>query len=169
MAIKIGKRIGLGGALIMILGLIGGCGKANTYHSVMYSDAKAWMKESFLVENLTRGAYYNDEFLDDNVYPQAITALIKSQQEFDIAFMEFPTVLDFDNEMLCLYIFTCVYMARPYEISKISLEEKLLTIKVKSIPPKIGAIGDASIPLQRCLVVKMDKLDVSTVEFSEKK
>jgi len=94
--------------------------------------------------------------------------LIQNKEDFDKAFREFPTELDFEKEMLCIYIFTCNYMGLPYEIIKMSLDDRLLKIEVDFISPKKGAIGSATIPKQRCLVVKMDKLDITTAEFIQK-
>jgi len=56
---------------------------------------------------------------------------------------------------------------RPYEISKITIDNQIIKIKVKSLKPKGGG-KDAVRPWQRCLAVKIDKLDIASVEFAEK-
>lgn len=130
-----------------------------------FNDAGQWMHEEFLIENLTQGFFYDGAFLDDNSYPKNYTHLIKSKEEFDSVFAEFPSEIDFTQKMVCIFIFTCNY-TRPYEISSISVDNQVLTIEVKSIKPK-GAVGDAVPSWQRCLVVEMNKLDIISVEFVE--
>lgn len=68
--------------------------------------------------------------------------------------------------MVGIYVFTCNYV-RPYEISKITIDNLMLKIAVESIKPK-GATGDVVRSWQRCLVVKMDRLEIDTLEFTEK-
>ncbi|MFA5676541.1 MAG: hypothetical protein WDA65_08490 [Christensenellales bacterium] len=163
------KRIvALGVFLIIVIGLFSGCGNDNKYNAVLYSDATVWMHEDFLIENLTRDAVYDGIPLDDPLYPKNITHLIQSKEDFDKVFTEFPTELDFEKEMLCIYIFSCNYMGLSYEISEMSLEDNMLKIEVNFVMPGFGASGSATVPKQRCLAVKIDRLDIETVEFSEK-
>ncbi|MDR1094606.1 MAG: hypothetical protein LBL66_10725 [Clostridiales bacterium] len=159
------KIVGLGVLLMMIFSLVG-CG--NKYNAVMYDNAKEWMSEEFLRENLTRGAFYEDVFLDDNSYPKNITHIIKSKEEFDAIFAEFPSEVDFESSIVFIYIFTCNSMGSSYKISKNRLgKNKDLKIYFKRIKPKkLGAYGGGmTSPGQRCFVVTMNKLDVITVEF----
>ncbi|MDR1094607.1 MAG: hypothetical protein LBL66_10730 [Clostridiales bacterium] len=161
------KIIGLGVLLMMIFSLVG-CG--NKYNAVMYDNAKEWVSEEFLRENLTRGILYEDVYLDDNSYPKNITHIIKNQEDFDTIFTEFPSGVNFESSMVCVYVFTCNYMGRAYKISKIRVDDQVLKIDVASVrPKKIGAFGDASIPQQRCLVVKMAKHEITAAEFTERK
>ena len=161
------KFLMLGAAIIMLLGLVA-CENQIPYNAVIYDDTEKCMDEEFLTENITRGAYFEGINTDDNSYPKSVTRLIKSREELGAIFAEFPTEIDFDNTMICLYIFTCHYMGRAYEISKITVDNQILKIDIKSVRPKRGAFGDATKEMQRCLVIKMDKLDVTSVEFTEK-
>ena len=162
------KKILILGVLIVMAFSLAACG-GNKYNAVMYDDAGKWMHEEFLTENLTRGAFYEDVLLDDNSYPKSIPHLIKNKEEFDSVFAEFPSEIDFKQSMICIYIFTCNYMGRPYEIRKIGKDNQILKIDVNFVRIKgCAARGYATKPARRCLVVKMDKQDITAVEFTEK-
>jgi hypothetical protein len=155
------KIIALGVLIIMAISL-GAC--ANKYNAVIYDNVGTLANEEFLKDNLTQGAYYEDEYLDDS-YPKSINYVIKNQEKFEKTFVDFPTGIDFEKEMLLVYFFTCASMVRPYEISKINIDSQILKIDIKSVPPKQGAVGDATKPKQRCIAVKMDKLYITSAEF----
>lgn len=160
------KKILVLGVIMSIVLSLAACKDAPLYNAKFYDDAGKWIHQEFLIENLTRGAYFEGQNTDDDSYPKSVTRLIKSKGEFDAIFAEFPMEIDFDKSMICLYIFTCNYV-RPYEISKITIDNQMLKIAVESIKPK-GTTGDAVRSWQRCLVVKMDRLEIDTLEFTEK-
>ncbi len=165
------KKIFLLGSLFTIAISLMACSNQSgyndeRYNAQLYDNAGEWMHQDFLIENLTRGAFYNDDFLDDDSYPKNFTYLIKNKEEFDSVLAEYPTEVDFNKRMLCVFVFTCNY-TRPYKIKNISEENQVIKIEVKSMKTSNNAIGDACIPWQRCLVVEMNKLDITSVEFIE--
>jgi len=159
------KIIMLVAITIMAITLVA-CKKEIPYNAMIYDDAGEWMHEEFLLDNLTQGVLHGDVYLDDDSYPKNINHLLRSEEEFNAVFSQFSSEIDFDDSMVCIFIFTCNY-TRPYEISKISMNNQVLKIEVKSIKPK-GVVGDAVPSWQRCLVVVMDKLEITSLEFVEK-
>lgn len=158
------KKITIKGAFIFMLFFLVACDNKNMYNASIYDDSGKWMNEKFLEDNLTRGVYYNGRYLDDDSYPNNINHLITNEEEFEEVFTEFPLEIDFTKSMICIYVFTS-NDKRTYEISNISLDNQILKIEVKSIKPRPGKIGDGVPSWQRCLVVKINKLDISSVEF----
>ena len=63
-----------------------------------------------------------------------------------------------------MYTFTTVYH-RNNRIKKTEVKNQVLTISYK-MEEKFG-VGDASRPYQRWFVVKLDALDIASVEFAE--
>ena len=75
------KIVVLGVIAVMVLSLAG-CENGNKYNAVMYSDAKEWMNENFLIENLTRDAVYDGIPLEDPLYPKNINSFDSKQGGF---------------------------------------------------------------------------------------
>ena len=159
------KNIILGVVIIMMITLVA-CEKEIPYNAKIYDNAGELMYEEFLGDNLTRGVFYEEEYLDDDSYPTNITHLINNKEEFNSVFTEFPSEIDFDKSILAIYIFTCNYV-RPYELKKVSIDNQTVKIEIEINMPK-GVTGSAVPSWQRCIVVEMDKLDITTVEFIEK-
>ena len=152
--------------LVIIAFSLVACRNKIQFNAELYDDAGKWMNEEFLKENLTYGAFFEDVFLDDNSYPRNITHLIKNKEDFNAIFAEFPSEIDFTKSLVCIFIFTSVDK-RPYEINKIFVDNQVLKIEVKSINPK-RFVGDAVPSWQRCLVVVLDKFEITSVEFTNK-
>ncbi|MDR1094605.1 MAG: hypothetical protein LBL66_10720 [Clostridiales bacterium] len=163
------KIVGLG-VLLMMISLVG-CG--NKYNAVVVDSGLVFRKE-FLKANRTYGVtYYNedydkdgdrtDEYLVDRMSPKFRTFIIKEQNEFDDIFTDFSTEVNFEKELLLIYLFTSVYH-RPCKIQSMKLDGETLKIDFKMKNAKPG-VKDASVPEQRYLVIKMKNLDISAAEF----
>ncbi|MDD3172025.1 MAG: hypothetical protein PHO86_06865 [Bacilli bacterium] len=152
--------------VMLIIFILTSCVKEMPYNAKIYDDAGEWMYEEFLVGNLTRGVFYDEEYLDDDSYPTHVTHLINNKEEFDSIFTEFPAEIDFDKSILAIYIFTCNYV-RPYELKNVFIDNQTIKIEIEIDMPQ-DFTGSAVPSWQRCIVVEMDKLDVTTVEFIEK-
>ena len=133
--------------LVVLMGVICvGCGK--TYNAVMYDNA---------------GEYVNGVFLSEH---SAGSFVIRSREKFEEIFLDFSEDVDFEKDMLLLHVFTTIY-GRPCKIKSINVNKEKLQVNYEMVKPKAG-IHDASAPSLRCLVVKMDKLDVTEVSFKQK-
>jgi hypothetical protein len=140
------------------------------YHAKIYDDAQEWVSEQVLADHITRGAQIgnSENFAQGEKYPEDIEYLIRSQAELDEYFEEFPVNVNFDREMVAICFFTCRYISKDYKIESIEVDEGELEIDVEYEKESRGC-GKAKLapfPRQRCIAVKMDKVDVYTVDFS---
>jgi hypothetical protein len=128
-------------------------------------------KEGFLEANRTYGAYYrNEDSVDwttrwkyDETSPKFRTFIITEKARLDEIFSVYPEI-DFEKEMVVMYAYTSMY-GRARIITSITLDNKNLKIEFKISEGKPG-YADASMPFTRFLVLRMDKLDIDTVEFT---
>jgi len=67
--------------------------------------------------------------------------------------------------MLIVYVFPTIYQSRSISITQMLLTNKHLDISIEFESVPLG-LHDASAPGQRCLVVKLKKLDMTEVTFN---
>ena len=160
------KKIGYT-AVVFIIGLCFLVGCSVKYNAVLYDNAVEWINTEFANENLTRGIHYEPDFYTDETYPSERTFIVNNREKYDEIFISGLKELDidFDMQMLVVYTFTTVYH-RNNRIKKTEVKNQVLTISYK-MEEKFG-VGDASMPYQRWFVVKLDAVDISSVEFVEK-
>lgn len=151
------------------------CAGCVQYNAVIYSNADKWIKQDFLKENRVKAYYVNDsydegvtdisdKYVYDDVSPSSRTFIINEKDEFDEVFTKFDCSVNFESEMILLYIFGDIYPSRYYELADTVLEENTLVIKYKIMR---NNTDDAVMPYQRALAVKLDKLNVNKVNFIE--
>ena len=100
----------------------------------------------------------------DETLPKFRTFIITEKALLDEIFSVCPEI-DFEKDMVVMYAFTSIYYGRDLKITSITINKKNLKIEFKYMAGKIGH-KDASSPQIRFLVIKMDKLDIDTVEFT---
>ena len=150
------------------------CGIIN-YNGVVI-DSGIEFTSDFLKSSITYGAWcekedYNPEVDEergwyDSESPETRTYIVREQSEADEIFTEIPAV-DFKNEMLLVYCWTEIYNSRPVILKSAILHENNVLKIEFTLKKPTGQVGDASMPTRRILVVKMDKLNISSVEFSQ--
>lgn len=157
------KCLFFGIILIICFNFLMGCSN-NKYNATLHDNANEWIKEEFLTANLTYGAYYGGELVDDNSYPASRSFILRNQQECEGILIENLSELkvDFEEEMIILYTFTTVYH-RNIKIKQIEMKDDALKISLQF--DKRSGIGDASIPYQRFLILQLDRLDITSVEI----
>jgi hypothetical protein len=150
------------------------------YNAIIVTGGTWRFKEDFLRANMTGGSFgcfshpgtnilwnENGEPEDtikweyDETLPRFRTFIITEQARMDEVFSVCPDI-DFEKEMVAMYFYTSVYR-RERKIKSITLDNKNLKIEFKIAE---NEANDASMPLTRFLVIKMDKLDIDTVEFT---
>lgn len=135
------------------------------YNAVLYDSFSNFIDEKFQSENLISGVVYDE--LDVNDCPKNRTFIVSERENFENIFVdgfsEFE--VDFDSEMLVVYTFPTEYLL-PANITNMTLNNEILTIEY-SIALIDGA-GSAVKPFQRWFVVKLDKLNISSVVFVKK-
>lgn len=120
------------------------------------------MKEDFLHNNMPKGTIIGGEYeYCDESSPETITKIIKTREQFDEAFNEFPTEVDFEKEMVIVYIFVTLVPSRRYYLEKLKLKDNVLHIGFKEEKPR-GP--DVAPPRQRCFAIKMNKVEFQYTE-----
>ena len=119
------------------------------------------LTDAFRADTMVRGGW-DAEGVDTDTLPEERTILIDEQAEFDAAFENCPFDVDLENEMIVVYTFSFIY-SRPTLIKKVSFSDGTLSLKLESKRAKWG-VKDASMPYQRYVIIKLDKLDVTEVK-----
>lgn len=144
----------------------------------MYSTSEDWILTSFLEDNKVKGVYYKnpdyiesddtsgDEYYYDETSPEYRTFIVDDQDTYNTIFKENSLTVDFDKEIVYLYIFADIYPSRNYVIDNILLEEEQVSIYYKL---EKDNKKDATAPYQRCLIVVMEKTNTSNVKFVKQK
>ena len=157
-------------ALLMFF--LNGCGKEINYNAAVTSGV---YKEDFLKENMTLGAYYknenydpedenSNEYLLDETSPRSRTFIVTEQSQLNEIFESFNTPIDFEKQMLVVYVYTDCYL-RAQILESVKLSDNVLKIEFKIESGEPGR-GDAREPYQRTFAVMLDKLNVEGVEIA---
>lgn len=136
------------------------------YNAVFYNDAELWINEDFIAENRTAYASYGPDYglQTDGSLPKFRTFIINDSTEMNDIFNErFDLTVDFGKDMLVIYTFTTSENLREANLKNVELQDGCLNISYKT-PVKFGIV-DASIPMQHWFLVKLDKLEISSVSF----
>ncbi len=156
--------------LMVITGIFHGCAELPLDAQILNGNASEMIDKTFYDQNYTYGAYYNDyddgkTKLDDVSYPKERAFLITNQQEYDRVFASDADLnVDFSSEMLAVYTFTAEYV-REIRIDEVAVDGQKLYIDLSMIKPRQG-VGDAVMPYQRYVVIKLDKTNVTEVEIN---
>ena len=157
---------------VLIFTFLTSCsGGLNTYHkiknnAVMYSYVNDLMLPSFFEENKIEGTYQKDPDSDEEIeYPSSISLIIRDQEALNEIFYENAFSVDFEKEIVFVHVFADIHLTQYYNIYDISIDSGKVTITY-ILDFSIMMLGSA--PVLRALAVKMDKIDVSEVEFVKK-
>jgi len=129
-------------------------------------------REDFLKANRTYGALYWNEighpgyaqsYEWDETSPEFRTFIIAEKTRMDEVFSVYPGI-DFKKEMVIVHLYTSS-STRETKITNITLNNKILKIEFKRAKGK-PFHKDESSPRTVFLVLRMDKLDIDTVEFN---
>ena len=137
-----------------------------------------YFTESFWKESIiSTVTYYNEDFdiNDENSreytkYPNAPKQIIKivdKQEEYEQTFTHQEDI-DFENNMLIVWVFRS-FNQYTYNLKKVVQEDKKLNIEYTKSRTGCCFVYNSSAPMRRYIVISMDKLDVDTVEFTERK
>ena len=147
------------------------------YNAKMYDHCNDWINPDFLESNKISGAFYPDPEYDENnpdhpnkYYQEKSdiktrTFVINDKETFEQIFLPNTLSVDFENETAILYIFSEVHGYLDCYISDVSVEGEKATIYFKY---EFSEGNGATMPYARCLVVTMEKTNISTVEFIKK-
>ena len=145
--------------------LLVGCSENKVDSITIDNDFKMFLTDDFLLKHRTRGAAYQTadgdyEFLEEG--DSNITVVVKNKEEYELITNNPPHNIDFDNQLVVIYLFTNYYPGRNYYIVSKNLNNNILTLNIKIKRAKIG-VADASMPYQRVLLFILDKNNVDDV------
>lgn len=105
---------------------------------------------------------------DDETYPESRTFIVENSEVYNRIFnndIENFDV-DFNKQMLIVYTFRAINH-RNLKLISVNLQDAILRITFESISK--SGIGDTCMPYQRWIVIKLDKIEVKSVEFINNK
>ena len=146
-------------ALLILAQLLSGCSRGYTY---FWGDTKEWFKKDFRKDNIVD---YGSE------YPTERTLVIDTQEEYDRAFVpDLELSVNFSKQMILVYTFVDINR-RENILTDVRVENGVLKLTCEDIPPYPEDVdyGDTCSPYQRWYVVILDKVDVDSVIFEQKK
>ena len=156
--------------LLIVLSVFPACGKTG-YNAKIYNMSEESFSSSFLEENKVKGAYYknpdyaegsDEKYYYDETSPACRTFIVNNSGDYSLIFTGNELTVNFDKEMLLIYIFADVNPCRNYLLNKVVVDGE--TAKIYFGLEK-GDKKDATAPYQRVLIVKTDKLDINEAEF----
>jgi hypothetical protein len=155
------------------------------YNAQMYP-ATDMLLSSFVDEHRVGGLIYEnpdyvegvddrqDKYYCDITSPNFWAIIIKDREEFDKAFKENSLDVDFDTEMVLLYIFSSSIAESRYIIDMVAVDRDKACIYFgaeknvfQSVWYRLTFRAGWSAPRQACLAVKMNKADITSVDFIE--
>ena len=164
--------------ILIAISLLSFAGCGMNYNAVMYSNAQKWMTDEYLRENRVRAYYLKDDdyvgdeddwgnYFWDESSPSSRIVIISQQEEIDKNFKETPFEVDFEREIIILYFFGSSGL-KDYKLKRIDLEEQTLNIYFK-YDKNNPYVKDSVSLYQRCLMIKLDKIEFDTVNFIEQR
>ena len=100
----------------------------------------------------------------DTESPSSRTFIISNKDEFNRIFSKTQIDVDFEKEIVILYIFSDMNPNRNYNLKEIKRQNTNLTVQIEL---EKSEIDDSTMLYQRCLVLKMRKVDIDCVEFEK--
>lgn len=133
------------------------------YNAVLYDYAEKYCNKSFLQANKTHYPFADDDL------PEYRCITIKTEDEFNNAFSSLPHQIDFEHDILVLYIFTDINYGFSCELHTITKTETTLNIRIRHTGPEEDENGCTppmgSAPTQRCHAVKLTDCEYNTFTF----
>ncbi len=165
------KFICVGVILIISIGVLCACANNKTkFNAEIYDRALNYMKTDYIFDSLIYDTFYYDggeiRYTDDKSLPLSYSLIIDNEIDFELAFKEFPQNINFEEKILCLYIFRCTVNGRNYIIDNISTNPTL-KIEISSVGEKAEQVDDTSMPMMRCIAIVMDRIEMTEVVFVE--
>ena len=146
------------------------------YNAKIYSQSEDLLLPEFLCANKVRGAFYlnpdydpndksSNEYYREKNAPKNRTFIVKEERIFKEMFKENTLEINWDKEMVLVYIFPDENPYRKYKLQSITVSDGNIKVYYKL---DSGFNKDSTAPYQRCLIVTMKKQTVQNVEFIKK-
>lgn len=161
------KKFWLLAVLFIVMCLNSGCVR---YNAVIYDKANCFASEEFLLDNATAGSDIDAKDGILNNCKESHSYIFTEEEAFYNNFPTFSDDVDFESEMILVYVYTCNTFGCDGKISDIKQVENKLEIKVRIVEPSscIGCAGSYTAELQRVMIIKTDKLLIDSFEVETK-
>ena len=126
-------------------------------------------KEDFLKANMTYGTIYEDEngeLIEDQTSPKDRTYIITEKARLAEIFSVYPDI-DFEKDMVVMYAYASSENNIIYQTKLISVTLDNKHLKIEFTIVGGNGAGVAHMPQRTFLPIRMDKLDIETVEFKK--
>ena len=173
-------------ALILLFLALVGCSVVR-YDAEIYSYVNDWLDPAFLENNRLGNVDYENPDYDRDLAdeaeaegltyeipkyfnfpdnPDTRTFIITDQEAFDSMFVEGAIEVDFEKEMVLLYMFRSWQPPRVdyYCIDKIKVQDELVNVYFAK-ENKENRRKDSVYSYHRCIAVRMKKIEVTTANF----
>ena len=171
-------------ALLLLSITLVGCSVVR-YDAELYSYVNDWLDPAFLENNRLGNVNYRNPDYDRDladeaeaegweyevppifIYPDnpdTRSFIITDQETFDSMFVEDAIEVDFEREMVLLYMFSSCYPKSRdyYHLDKIKVKDELVTVYFARDNDRSN---DSVYSYHRCMAVKMKKAEVTTANF----
>lgn len=149
-----------------------GC-NSKKFNERLFVGTKDFINPTFLNENRVRYASYKNQdndlgdssstdYYTDDEAPLYRIITINDKEMYEKVFNDSFIDVDFDREVIYIYIYAETYAGRKYSIHKISIENDTIIITCQR---KKTHLNDGCEPSANCLIVVMDKTGCDTVKF----
>lgn len=136
--------------------------KWRKYNAKVISEGYVF-NETFLLDNKTYGSYLNGYYIEDESYPKERVIIVNNEEYFQEVFDAFPDI-DFNKEMIVLHGFTTSSNGS-YEIKSMDVKDRKLSIEYRHHKKSTISPPDASKPDTKWFIVKLNYMDICSVEF----
>ncbi len=178
------KFIAIGLAVLLIavffIGFYNNWFFINRYNATLYSNANNFIDTEFYYNNKLYDTHYLNPNYVEGVTPESEkmiryldgpysrTFIITTKEEYDEIITNEQLAVDFEKQMVVLYMFSISYPNLEYHLRNIYINDDILTIKYKA--------GDYDwndrnnhLPYSyaRCFLITINKLDIKEVKFKQ--
>lgn len=112
----------------MILSILTGCSN-NKFNAALYNNVSECINETFLKNNRVKAYYLNENYIEDQSNPNdkyiydttsqsSRTFIVYDEEEYNRIFSYSQLNINFDKEMVILYIFSDVNPTKNYKLQK---------------------------------------------------
>lgn len=136
-----------------------------TYNVVLYDDVIDFAKEEFK-------AKHSDEYdIVDKGNSFAIvgheyTYIVNTKEDFDSMFVSFPAEVDFDTQMMCVYVWCCT-TGGELKLDNLDVNDEKLEIQYSlKVKPAPGTTSMAE-PHLRYMALVLNRIEIDSVKFTE--
>jgi len=150
----------VGVLLIMSLGILGSCTE-NSFNAEILNSTGGLLNEYHRQNSAISGVFLNGEYIDDENLPRRRVQILKSEDDFEAV----PTDFDFERQMFIRFIAPSAHPNRELRISTIRKDGDILRIELRYAGGN-NNMNNARPPERRVVVIRMDRIYISYVEFT---